>query len=126
MALAVNYSSRVLAIITGLPAFKASKPPMPTKQKRIYLMLLSIFLGAAFSFVYVGVQYGNGLAYGVSYWALILLSFPSFLLWQGYGLEALSNFGTGFMIFAIILQSIWLYLIACSLSLFIKWKKVEH
>lgn len=97
----------------------------PTKQKRAYLLLFALFLGVAFSFIYVGGAFGYDLVYWAAYWLLIALSFPSFLLWQGYGLESLSKLGVPFYIFTIIVQTIWLYIISCSLALIIRWKKVD-
>ncbi|MFH1750895.1 MAG: hypothetical protein ABH863_04415 [Candidatus Micrarchaeota archaeon] len=96
----------------------------PTRQKRAYLLALSLFLGVAFGFVHIGALLHEEAIYWAAYVGLIALSFPSFLLWQGYGTESFSGFGPAFYIFAIALQGFWLHLISCSLSIFIKWKKV--
>jgi hypothetical protein len=98
----------------------------PTRQKRIYLLLLTLFLGISFAFLSVGSQLNIGSLVWIFYWALIILSFPSFLLWQSYGLVPLSQSGIPFAIFSILMQFIWLYIVACSLTLVaINWKKVE-
>ncbi|MEK6953784.1 MAG: hypothetical protein AABX01_02170 [Candidatus Micrarchaeota archaeon] len=97
----------------------------PTRQKRIYLLLLTLFLGISFAFLSVSPQLKPDTLFWVFYWALIILSFPSFLLWQSYGLTPLLQSGIPFAIFSILMQFIWLYIVACSLTLAINWKKVE-
>src|SRR3989344_3152510 len=94
----------------------------PTKQKCAYLLLLALFVGAAFAFSYVGVEYQNEAVYLASYWALMALSFPSFLLLQGYGTESIPQLGMPFYVFTIFMQSLWLYIISCSMSLFLRWE----
>ncbi len=92
----------------------------PTSEKKSFHLLLSILLGISFLLIYSAAQMENIALYWISFSSFILLSFPAFLLWQGYGIQALSNEGIPFAVFSVLLETIWLYLLACAFALMLK------
>ncbi|MFH0971480.1 MAG: hypothetical protein V1835_02830 [Candidatus Micrarchaeota archaeon] len=92
----------------------------PTPEKRAYHLFSSILVGLSWVFTYLGALYQNHLLYWAAFIGFVVLSFPPFLLWNNYGLQSLSSLGFWFAVFSIFLEALWLYLLACTLSLWLK------
>jgi len=95
----------------------------PNGVRRLLFVILSLFLGAAFAIIYLSAIYGFESLYVASLFVFIALSFPSFLLWSGYGTRP-TEFTAISYIWAVFLQAFWLYFISCFFAeLFKKGKK---
>ncbi|MFH1257516.1 MAG: hypothetical protein ABIG96_00045 [Candidatus Micrarchaeota archaeon] len=95
----------------------------PDKPKRLLFVILSLLLGTAYALIYLSAIYGFESLYVASLFVFIALSFPSFLLWSGYGIKPTEITAFAY-IWAVFLQAFWLYFISCFfIELFKRGKK---
>lgn len=95
---------------------KISEFLSPSLRKKALHLFWAIVLGISYSFAYFGTLYNNHLLFWLSFLLFISLSFPSFLLLQGYIAEPFARKETWFFALSILLEALWLYLLACTAS----------